>query len=229
MRRRDQGCRVPSTHRARNARRTPLILVMTLLSGVAFADIQARRTPRPTRRSAPSPRRRRSAGSGRTGRRSGALVIAVVIVGVVRRPVPEGRAEVPDGRADGKAPPAAPGGRHARPLAPPPSRPRSAATVGAAPAAGAAAPRCRGSRACRAARRWCRRGRRAGARRRARPAAGGPAATRPPSPRHEPVEPDQATFDRVLAEQLAKGTDRRVAEGRAKAAALKAAREKAGG
>jgi hypothetical protein len=56
-----------------------------------------------------------------------------------------------------------------------------------------------------------------------------PAAGRPPSPRHEPVEPDQTTFDRVLAEQLAKGTDRRIAEGRAKAAALKAAREQAGG
>ena len=29
---------------------------------------------------------------------------------------------------------------------------------------------------------------------------------------------DQATFDKVLAEELAKGTDRRVAEGRAKSA-----------
>jgi len=56
-----------------------------------------------------------------------------------------------------------------------------------------------------------------------------PAATRPPSPRPEHVDPDQETFDRVLAEQLAKGTDRRVAEGRAKSAALKAAREKAAG
>jgi NADH-quinone oxidoreductase subunit I len=47
---------------------------------------------------------------------------------------------------------------------------------------------------------------------------------RPPrAPRIE-VEPDQQTFDRVLAEQLAKGTDRRIAEGRAKSAALKAAR-----
>jgi hypothetical protein len=42
------------------------------------------------------------------------------------------------------------------------------------------------------------------------------------------VEPDQETFDRVLAAELEKGTDRRVAEGRAKAAALKAARAKAG-
>lgn len=43
------------------------------------------------------------------------------------------------------------------------------------------------------------------------------------------VEPDQETFDRVLAEQLDKGVDRRVAEGRAKSAAVKAARAKAGG
>ena len=35
------------------------------------------------------------------------------------------------------------------------------------------------------------------------------------------------TLDRVLADQLAKGTDRRVAEGRARSAAMKAAREKA--
>ena len=52
----------------------------------------------------------------------------------------------------------------------------------------------------------------------------------PAAPRHEgPIELDQETFDRVLKEQLDKGTDRRVAEGRARSAALKAAREKAGG
>jgi hypothetical protein len=39
---------------------------------------------------------------------------------------------------------------------------------------------------------------------------------------------DQETFDRVLAEELGKGTDRRVAEGRARAAALRAARAKSG-
>jgi hypothetical protein len=56
------------------------------------------------------------------------------------------------------------------------------------------------------------------------------AAPRPATPRHEgPVELDQETFDRVLKEQLDKGTDRRVAEGRARSAAFKAAREKAGG
>jgi NADH-quinone oxidoreductase subunit I len=54
----------------------------------------------------------------------------------------------------------------------------------------------------------------------------------PPRPAAGPaehVEPDQETFDRVLAEELAKGTDRRVAEGRAKAAGIRAARKKAGG
>lgn len=40
---------------------------------------------------------------------------------------------------------------------------------------------------------------------------------------------DQETFDRVLQEQLAKGMDRRVAEGRARAAAVVAARKKAQG
>ncbi|CAN5265995.1 hypothetical protein BH20ACT24_BH20ACT24_06580 [soil metagenome] len=46
--------------------------------------------------------------------------------------------------------------------------------------------------------------------------------------KHE-VEPDQETFDRVLQEELGTGTDRRVAEGRAKAAAIRAARKKAEG
>ena len=39
---------------------------------------------------------------------------------------------------------------------------------------------------------------------------------------------DQETFDRVLAEELGKGTDRRVAEGRARAAAVRAERAKTG-
>jgi hypothetical protein len=51
-------------------------------------------------------------------------------------------------------------------------------------------------------------------------AAAAPAPARPA----EHVEPDQETYDRVLQEQLDKGTDRRVAEGRAKAAAVRAAR-----
>jgi quinol---cytochrome c reductase cytochrome c subunit, bacillus type len=39
---------------------------------------------------------------------------------------------------------------------------------------------------------------------------------------------DQETFDRILAEELGKGTDRRVAEGRARAAAVRAQRAKTG-
>lgn len=40
---------------------------------------------------------------------------------------------------------------------------------------------------------------------------------------------DQETFDKVLAEELEKGTDRRVAEGRARSAAVRAHRAKEGG
>src|SRR3990172_7788251 len=39
---------------------------------------------------------------------------------------------------------------------------------------------------------------------------------------------DQETFDKVLADELAKGTDRRVAEGRARSAAVRAHRVKTG-
>src|SRR2546430_12063744 len=44
----------------------------------------------------------------------------------------------------------------------------------------------------------------------------------------EEVPLDQPTFDRVLAEELGKGTDRRVAEGRARSAAVRAYRAKHG-
>jgi NADH-quinone oxidoreductase subunit I len=56
-----------------------------------------------------------------------------------------------------------------------------------------------------------------------------PAPARPATAERHEVEPDQETLDRVLAEELAKGTDRRVAEGRARAAGIRAARMKAGG
>jgi NADH-quinone oxidoreductase subunit I len=46
---------------------------------------------------------------------------------------------------------------------------------------------------------------------------------------HADVAMDQETFDRVLAELLEQGTDRRVAEGRARRAAMVAARTKAEG
>ena len=61
----------------------------------------------------------------------------------------------------------------------------------------------------------------------AAPAAPAAPAEARPVPEH--VEPDQETYDRVLGEEMAKGTDRRVAEGRAKAAAVRAARKKAAG
>jgi NADH-quinone oxidoreductase subunit I len=56
-------------------------------------------------------------------------------------------------------------------------------------------------------------------------------ATGTPAGREErvEVEPDEETYERVLREQRDKGTDPRVAEGRAKAAAIRAARQKAGG
>jgi NADH-quinone oxidoreductase subunit I len=61
--------------------------------------------------------------------------------------------------------------------------------------------------------------------------AAAPATTAPARPAGDTghVEPDQETYDRVLQDELGKGTDRRVAEGRAKAAAIRAARKKAEG
>ena len=46
---------------------------------------------------------------------------------------------------------------------------------------------------------------------------------------HAEVTVDQETYERVLAELLEQGTDRRVAEGRAKRAGMVAARAKAEG
>ena len=57
-----------------------------------------------------------------------------------------------------------------------------------------------------------------------------PAATpAPAADEHKEVSLDQETFDRVLAELLEKGTERRVAEGQARRAAMIAARKKAEG
>jgi len=68
----------------------------------------------------------------------------------------------------------------------------------------------------------------------AAPAAAAPAApvvvAEAPAPvEHAEVTVDQETYDRVLAELLEQGTDRRVAEGRAKRAGMVAARAKAEG
>jgi len=60
-------------------------------------------------------------------------------------------------------------------------------------------------------------------------AAAAPAAAVPAPAEHAEVALDQETFERVLAELLEQGTDRRVAEGRARRAAMVAARSKAEG
>jgi hypothetical protein len=60
-------------------------------------------------------------------------------------------------------------------------------------------------------------------------AAAPPADAPAPAAAHADVSLDQETFDRVLAELLEKGTDRRVAEGQARRAAMIAARKKAEG
>ena len=61
------------------------------------------------------------------------------------------------------------------------------------------------------------------------PAAPPAAAPAPSAVEHAEVSLDQETFDRVHAELLEKGTDRRVAEGQARRAAMIAARKKAEG
>jgi hypothetical protein len=63
----------------------------------------------------------------------------------------------------------------------------------------------------------------------AAPAAQAAAPAAAPAAAHADVSLDQETFDRVLAELLEKGTDRRVAEGQARRAAMIAARKKAEG
>jgi type IV secretory pathway VirB10-like protein len=60
--------------------------------------------------------------------------------------------------------------------------------------------------------------------------AAAPAAPAPAADEHRPeVSLDQETFDKTLEELLAQGTDRRIAEGKARRAAMIAARKKAAG
>lgn len=112
------------------------------------------------------------------------------------------------------APAAAPSAPAASAPAAAPSAPASAAQAVAAPAVAAKAPPA--------------------------PAVPAPAATEAPTApstappaaaagEHKEVSLDQGTFEKTLAELLEKGTDRRVAEGQARRAALIAARKKAGG
>jgi len=64
----------------------------------------------------------------------------------------------------------------------------------------------------------------------AEPAAAAAPAPAPAADEHRPeVSLDQETFDKTLEELLAQGTDRRIAEGKARRAAMIAARKKAAG
>ena len=111
-------------------------------------------------------------------------------------------APAPAAEAAAPAPPAA---EAAAPAAAP-TAPAAPAAAAAAPAAAPTAPAAEAAPAAQAA---------------------APAAA--PAAAHAEVSLDQETFDRVLAELLEKGTDRRVAEGQARRAAMIAARKKAEG
>jgi len=92
-----------------------------------------------------------------------------------------------------------------------PAAPAAAAPAAAAPAVAAAAPAAPAPAAPAAA-----------------PATAAPAPAAPAEERPE-VSLDQETFDKTLEELLAAGTDRRIAEGKARRAAMIAARKKASG
>ena len=98
----------------------------------------------------------------------------------------------------------------AAPAPAPAAAPASAAPAAAAPAAAAPAPAAEAPAPAPAA------------------AAPAPAAPAAPAP-HAEVSLDQEVFDKTLEELIAGGTDRRIAEGKARRAAMIAARKKAAG
>jgi hypothetical protein len=111
--------------------------------------------------------------------------------------------------------PAAPAPAAAPAAAPAPAAPEPAAAPAAAPAPAAPAPAAPEPAAAPAAA--------------PAPAAPAPAAPALAPTEHVEVALDQETYEKTLAELLGKGTDRRVAEGQAKRAAMIAARKKAAG
>ncbi len=215
-------------------RALPLSQAFVLLtSAIASADVQVTTNSPPDSSKCVLASPSAQCGSWTYWAALGALVIGVVIVAIFivkyLKDAPRFQME-----ADGRASTGRAGAVPARPLAPPPPGTAAVPARAAAPTAPAAAAATAAAPATMAvAVADPPPGTAASSSPTAAPAAttespaAVPAERRAPSPRHEPVEPDQATYDRVLAEQLAKGTDRRVAEGRAKAAALKAAREQA--
>lgn len=121
--------------------------------------------------------------------------------------------------AGGPAPAAAPAVAAPAPAVAAPAPPAAAAPVAAAAAPAAAAPAAPAAEAAPPAAPAAE----------AAPAAQAAAPAAAPAAAHAEVSLDQETFDRVLAELLEKGTDRRVAEGQARRAAMIAARKKAEG
>jgi hypothetical protein len=135
-------------------------------------------------------------------------VVAAAVAAPAQAPVAAPAAQAPAAAPAAPAPaaeaPAAAPAAQAPAAAAPAAAPAAPAPAAAAPAAANAAPA-------------------------AEAAAPPPAAAPAPSGEHADVSLDQETFDRVLAELLEKGTDRRVAEGQARRAAMIAARKKAEG
>jgi hypothetical protein len=137
------------------------------------------------------------------------VVAPAVAGGPAAVPAPAVAAPAPAVAPPAPAAAAAPVAAAAAPAAAAPAAAAPAAAAAAAPAPEGAAPAAPAAEAAPAAQ------------------AAAPAAA--PAAAHAEVSLDQETFDRVLAELLEKGTDRRVAEGQARRAAMIAARKKAEG
>jgi hypothetical protein len=188
-----------------------LAIVLTLLIVFGYMRLAPRfRTDEETRRSVRVPKARDGGEIRRPVRiTSPPLVVQPPVVAtapaaVAAAPATVAPAPVPAAAA---APAPAPAAAAPAPAAPAPA-PAPAATTPAPTEAPAAAPTPAAS---------------------AEAPAAAPAAAPAPAAEHKDVALDQETFDRVLAELLAKGTDRRVAEGQARRAAMIAARKKAEG
>jgi hypothetical protein len=186
-----------------------LAIVLTLLIVFGYMRLAPRfRTDEETRRSVRVPKARDGGEIRRPVRiTSPPLVVQPPVVATA----PAAVAAAPATAAPAPAPAAAPTPAPA-PAAAPPASPAPAATPTPteAPAAGPAAAEAAPAAAPAAAE-------------------AAPAAAPAPAAEHKDVALDQETFDRVLAELLEKGTDRRVAEGQARRAAMIAARKKAEG
>jgi hypothetical protein len=176
-------------------------VVLTLAIGFGYMRLAPRfQTDEQTRRSIKVPRMQ----PGQEVRRPVKVIGTPIVVQppVIAPAVAAGAVAVAAPPVAAPAPIAAPAPAVAPAAAPTP--------VAAAPAAAQAAPAAPAAEA-------------------AAPPADAPTPAAAPAAGHADVSLDQETFDRVLAELLEKGTDRRVAEGQARRAAMIAARKKAEG